>query len=124
MTNVAPLYTLPLSLDAWDLMTDGAGNCAPAIIGDYALAQDVASACMLFLAEAYYDETQGVDYESFLGRSVPLSQVTDDLEAAALTVPGIVQATVVVTDYNRQTREVTGQIQCTDVTGTTFSVQL
>lgn len=112
--------TLLLDQTAWDLVLDSSGNIAMAS-PPYALAQDVASAARLFLAELWYDTTKGVPYfEEILGTLPPLPLLTGYLEKAALTVPGVVTAQCVITSISN--REVVGQIQFIDETGAASGV--
>jgi hypothetical protein len=48
--------TLKLDTSTWDLMLDGQGNIAIATDSE-AVAQDVASACLVFYGECYFDNT-------------------------------------------------------------------
>lgn len=112
--------TLLLDQDAWDLVLDSSGNIAVAS-PPYALAQDVASAVKLFLGELYYDTTDGIPYfEKILGKLPPSSLVVEWIRKAALTVPGVVSAQVVIQSLTNRT--VSGQIQFTDESGTVTNV--
>lgn len=107
--------TLLLDQTAWDLVLDSAGNIAVAE-PPYALAQDVASAVRLFKSELWYSPNKGIPYfEDVLGHLPPFSLFKGHIEGAALTVPGVVQAQCVVTEFAG--REVRGQIQFIDETG-------
>lgn len=109
--------TLLLDNSSWDLVVDANGDIAVAS-DPYALAQDAASACRLFLGELWYDTSQGVPYwNQILGASPPLSYVKAQLVAAALTVPGVVSAKVFVSSFAG--RQVSGQVQVTDSSGAT-----
>ena len=89
--------TLLLDRTKWDLVIDSAGNIAMAKPA-YALSQDVASAIKLFLGELYYDTTKGIPYwENVLGKLPPPSLIIGYIEKAALTVPGVVTALIVLT---------------------------
>ncbi len=108
--------TLLLDQSEWDLVIDSAGNIAMAS-PPYALAQDVASAVRLFLAELWYDTTKGIPYfEDVLGKLPPLPLLTGYIERAALAVPGVVTAQCIISAFD--SREITGQIQFIDETGT------
>jgi hypothetical protein len=114
--------TLLLDPSAWDLVLDANGNIAIAT-QPYAIAQDVASACKLFLGELYYDNSKGVPYfETILGEKPPISFIKSKFEEAALTVPGVVLAKCYLQDFKN--RKLTGQIQVTDINGTTTVVNL
>lgn len=112
--------TMLLELDNWDLCLDASRNIALASV-PYARAQDVASAIKTFLAEVYYDTTMGVPYfAQILGKTPPVGVFQEYMIQAALTVPGVVSATCVVSSYVGRT--VTGQVQFTDTSGTTGRV--
>jgi hypothetical protein len=114
------MNTLLLSRVQWDLCLDSNGNIAMAT-APYALAQDVASAVRLFLGECYYDTTKGIPYwTEVLGMLPPASLLKALISDAALTVPGVVTATVIISSFNA--RSVTGSIQFTDSSGGTTNV--
>ena len=114
------MNTLLLDTVAWDLCLDASGNIAMAQ-QPYSIAQDVASAVRLFLGELYYDNTKGVPYfHKILGGRPPMSLVRKLIQDAALTVPNVVTAQVVIGSFSN--RAVTGQIQVTDTEGTTTVV--
>jgi hypothetical protein len=114
------MNTLLLDTDLWDLCKDANGNIAMAT-GPYALAQDVASAIKTFLGEVWYDTTLGIPYLSqILGKTPPITLFQQYMVDAALTVPGVVKATCVISSFEGRT--VTGQVQFTDSTGTTQTV--
>lgn len=107
--------TLYLNPTTWDLDIDADGDIAVAS-GRYALAQDAACAIRTFLGECWYDKTVGVPYMTeILGHSPSLDLVKARLQAAAMTVDGVVSATVVIT--GNVNRTVTGQVQITDTGG-------
>lgn len=101
--------TLLLDRDNWDVCLDASGNWALAS-EPYSQTQDAASAVRVFQGEAYYDTTLGVPYlTDVLGRYQPTQIMRARAQQAALTVPGVTDATaVLVTNSNR---ELTGQIQ-------------
>lgn len=106
---------LLLDQTQWDLVIDSAGNIAMAT-PEYALAQDVASAVRLFLGELWYATEKGIPYwEDILGHLPPASLLTGHMEKAALTVPGVVSAQVIITEF--EGREVRGQVQFIDEKG-------
>ncbi len=114
------MKTLLLNPDTWDLMLDASSNIALAA-EPYAIAQDVGSAIRLFLAELWYDTSQGIPYfEQILGKRPPLSLVKAYVEQAALRVPLVVAATCVIASF--ENREITGQVQITDSNGGVFTV--
>jgi hypothetical protein len=109
------MQTLLLNPQTWDLVVDASNNIA--VAGNpYSLAQDAASAIKLFLGELYFDTTQGVPYfQQILGKLPNVSLLKAKLAAAALTVPGVVSATVFITSIVN--RQVSGQVQVTDQNG-------
>lgn len=107
--------TLLLSRSQSDLCLDSSGNIAMAT-PSYSLAQDVASAVRLFLGELYYDQTKGIPYwTQVFGQYPPTSLLKALIVKAALTVPGVITAQVVIQSFT--SREVTGKIQFTDSMG-------
>lgn len=110
------MNTMFLNPDTWDLVVDDYGNIAMAE-SPYAIAQDVASACRLWLGEARYDTTRGIPYEtSLLGELPPQSLIASWFEAEAETVPEV-EAAQVVLSFDRTTRQLSGQIQITQTSG-------
>lgn len=106
------MNTLLLDTKTWDLCVDSAGNIALAT-APYALAQDAASACRLFLGELWFDVNQGVPYpQSILGQMPPLSLLRKSYERAALGVPDVQTVKVFVAAITRD-RVVSGQVQVT-----------
>jgi len=113
------MNTLQLS-PTWDLMVDANGNLAVAT-GPQALAQDVASAISTFLGEAYFDTALGVPWAgTVFAQDYSPALVTSLLTQAALSVPGVVSATV--TDLAYKNGVVTGTCKFTDSTGASLGV--
>ena len=111
------LKTLLLDTGVWDLVLDSSRNIALAA-PPYSTAQDVTSAVKLFYGELWYDTTKGVKYlQDILAKRPPQSLVESDLENAALTVPGVDMAQLVITQNDRTTRAVSGQLQFIDDMG-------
>jgi len=101
--------TMLLDLDNWDLAVDALGNWAVAS-EPYSQAQDVSSAARVFAGECYYDTDKGVPYFSdVLGRYQPTQIMRARLQLAALTVPGVVDATAILRTAND--RVLRGEIQ-------------
>lgn len=117
------MNTLLLDRTAWDLCLDATGNIAMAS-DPYSQAQDVASACRLFLGELYFGpSTKGVPYfTDGLGRTFPTQLLRSKLVEQALTVPGVTAAKVYLTSVSN--RGVGGQIQFTDSDGITQTVTI
>lgn len=111
------MKTILLDTVTLDLVLDAGGNIALAS-DPYSVAQDAASAIRTFLGECWYDTTLGVPFfQSFLGRPPNVSLMKAKFSAAALTVPGVVSASVFITSVAG--RRVTGQVQVTTDDGTT-----
>lgn len=109
--------TLILDQRAWDLVIDSMGNIAMAQPA-YALAQDVASAVKLFLGELWYDTTKGIPYfQNILGHLPPVSLFIGYIEKAALTVPGVVSAQCIITEFSNTA--ITGRVKFIDEQGIT-----
>lgn len=114
------MKTLLLDQDIWDLCLDASRNIAVAD-DPYASAQDVASAARLFRGELYYNTAPGVPYwENILGFQPPVEFLRAQYAAAAMRVPGIVDAIAVITGWSG--RHVTGQIRATNQDGVTVDV--
>ena len=85
----------------------------------YAIQQDVATACRLIKGELWYDTTKGIPYfDTILGHKPAASYLSAALSAAALTVPGVLSASVSfdtngVTD--KKTRTTSGLIEYVDI---------
>lgn len=110
------MNTLLLDTVAWDLTVDSSGDIAMAS-DPYSIAQDVASAIRVFLGEAYYDTTAGVNYfGQILGQTPPLPVFKSAMVQAALTVPEVISATCIIEAFAN--RQVTGQVTFTTATGT------
>ena len=115
-----PLSTILLDTEAWDMVLDSNGDIALAQ-PPYAVAQDVASAIRTFLGECYYNINLGVPYwQDYLGQPFSQSAVIQAMNAAALTVPGVVTANTVITSFTN--RQVSGQVQFSTSDGVTTQV--
>lgn len=114
------MSTLLLTQDTWDLCADALGNIAMAS-EPYSYAQDVASACRLFLGELWYNSQKGVPYlEDILGHLPTEDALRQFLIEAALSVDGVVKADVIVNSFDSRT--ITGNIQFVDINGNTANV--
>lgn len=101
--------TLLLNLDGWDCCLDASGDWAVAS-EPYSQAQDVSSAARVFEGEAFYDTSLGVPYFSdVLGKYQPTQILRARIQLAALTVPGVTDATAAL--KMSADRTMTGQIQ-------------
>lgn len=114
------MTSLLLDQGDWDLVLDINGNLAVAA-EPYALAQDVASAVRTQRGDLWYDTTFGVPYTpDIFGKAPNLQFVQQQVEAVALTVPGITAARCVFASL--ADRNLSGQVQVTDNSGTTALV--
>ncbi len=112
--------TIYVDPTAWDMVLDVNGNIAMAT-DEYAIAQDVASACRLFSGELYYDQTKGVPYQTaILGQRPSRALVSSFMVDAALTVPQVVSAEVI--GLSLVNRNLTGTIQVIDQAGQKLGV--
>ena len=112
----------PTQDPGWDLCVDVSGNIALAS-PPYSLAQDVACAVRLFLGELWYDYTQGVPYfQQILGYLPSVQFMKAQFIAAALSVPGIASCACFLFGPGK-TRQLGGQLQLRDQTGTLLLVQ-
>lgn len=110
------MRTLLLTLDQWDLCLDANGNIAVAS-DPYSVAQEVAVACRTFLGDVWYNQSAGIPYRGqILGQLPPLALVKQWLIAQALSVPGVTNPVVYLTEAGDRT--LSGQMQFTDSNGT------
>ncbi len=115
------MKTILLDPNGWDFLLDSSGDIAVAD-NPYAIAQDVASACKLFLGELYYDTSKGVPYfQSILAQDPSAAFIIAQLEAAALTVPEVVEAQV--TALFNDNRTLSGNVRVIDLTGQSHNVK-
>jgi len=131
---IARMDTLALdfSTGSPDLTVDQYGNWATfgdATPGDLTgpgmrLAQDVATRCMAWRGEVYYDTTQGVRYETILGYPPNLALMNNAFSTEALKVP-LCQTAIANFDFTAgPSRKVGGTITVSDINGTSGSVQI
>ncbi len=114
--------TLLLDRDTNDLCLDALGNIAVAT-EPYSIAQDAASACRVFLGEAYYDTTLGVPFlDQVFSGATPVAILKQRMATEAERVPGVASAAVVIGSLVGRT--LTGQVQVTLADGTTQSLAL
>ena len=119
--SVPPYSTLLLDQSSWDLCLDAFGNIAVAA-PPYAVAQDVSSAIRTFLGECFYDTSLGVQYKGILGKNPPLSFICTQIEAAALSVVGVVSASCTISAISG--RAITGKLSFTDANNVTQTLEL
>lgn len=116
------MTTIYLDPASWDLVLDADRNIAIAA-DPYATAQSVANSARLWRGEAPFNTDRGIPYaQDVLGQQVPERLLASFYETEALTVPNVSSATAVL-QFDRTSRGVTGQIQCTLIDGTVINVQ-
>lgn len=125
--------TLALDTALWDFDVDAYGTWRT--VGDATpqrdstgpgmrLAQDVATRCLAWRGEVYYDATQGVQYPQILGAAPNMAVVNNAYNTEALKVPGCVQAIANLQFGGARSRQVTGDVTVTDFAGNTGAVAL
>ncbi|NNS07348.1 hypothetical protein [Erwinia sp. JH02] len=108
--------TLQLDTSSWDLILDGNGNMAIAESG-YSAAQDVASACLVFSGECYFDNTLGIPWkDEVLGTRPTPGFIARKMESEAKKLPIVDQALASVF-FDKDTRQMRGAIRITDTDG-------
>lgn len=116
------MKTLLLDPLSWDFVLDTDGNIAVAS-EPYSIAQDVASACKLFLGELWYDNAKGIPYfELILGQRPQDAFIKAQYEFAAKSVPNVLDAKCYINAVT--SREVSGQIHITTGAGQTVAINL
>lgn len=115
--------TMQLDTSTWDLMLDGSGDLAIANDG-YATAQDVASACLVFSGECYYDTTLGIPWKTeVLGKQPSPGFIQQKMQEEAMKLP-IVDKALASVFFDRATRSTRGTIRITDINGSNSQVTL
>lgn len=125
--------TLLLNHQTWDLTTDALGNWATC--GDATpqsdqtgpgmrLAQDVATRCLAWRGEVYYDTTQGIRYEQIMGQYPNLALLQNSFNQEGLKVPLCQTALANFTFTAGSQRKLTGTLTVSDTNANTGSVQL
>lgn len=115
------MNTILLNPTSWDFLVDANGNIAMAT-DPYSKSQDIASAIRTWFGEVYYNQNLGVNWQNIIGYNPATSFVAAQLEAAALTVPGIVKAKTMTLLYDRPTRKISGTVEAIDTTGAALNV--
>ena len=100
--------TLKLTTD-WDLDLDGANNLAT-IDGAEAIAQNVATTCLVWRGEYFWDTNFGVPYKNVLGEQPPLSSISAYLIECAQTVDEVETVTVDLQKDSQNIRLLKGTI--------------
>lgn len=105
--------------NTWDLVTDAKGDIAVAT-DEYEIAQNVASACRLWLGEAMYDRTRGIPYKfQVLGSRADMALLDDWFRTEALTVLGVAECEPFL---SIEDRTLTGYLRIKTTNGETFNV--
>ncbi|QDX29573.1 hypothetical protein [Dickeya poaceiphila] len=115
--------TLSLNSDTWDIQLDDSGNLA-VVNNPYSVAQDVATACSLYLGECVYDNTIGIPYNTQIMGFIPGSGLIQSYlqnEAMRLDYVSTAQATII---NDQQKRQSYGVITIVDTNGTTSTVNM
>lgn len=111
------MNTMLLDRSNNDICLDAGGNLAIAF-GPYALAQDAASNIKVFQGEYFYDTQVGIPYfQEILGRQPSQALMISLFQTAALQVPGVASAAVVLAPIVGRT--LTGTVTITATDGTT-----
>lgn len=100
--------TLKLTTD-WDLDLDGGNNLAT-VNGTQAIAQNVATTCLVWRGEYFWDTNFGVPYKNVLGEQPPLSSLSAYLADCAYTVDSVENINVELKKDDSNIRKVTGTI--------------
>jgi hypothetical protein len=119
--------TVALDTTLWDLDVDASGNWRT--VGDATgsgnsptgpgmrLAQDVATRCLSWRNEVYYDTTQGINYPNILGGPPNMALVNNAFQSQAVLVTGCAQALANFVFTAGVQRKVSGSMVVTDITG-------
>lgn len=104
------MYSLKLDEETWDLDLDTAGNLATTDTEADRLAQDVATSCLVWRGESFWDSSFGVPWGAILGKTgYSLSLIEGYIKEVAETVPEAETADVTL-KVNRGSRQVSGRI--------------
>ena len=125
--------TLALDTSLWDLTVDARGNWmtvgdatpTPDAIGPgMRLAQDVATRCLAWYGEVYYDRLQGIRYETIMGRTPNLSLLQNAFNTEGLKVP-LCQTCLADFSYSGGAlRKLSGTLTVSDINGNPGTVEL
>lgn len=125
--------TLALDYGNWDLDVDARGNWRSVGTGTpqsddtgagMRLAQDVATRCLSWRGEVYYDTLQGIRYETIMGEAPNMALLQSAYNAEALKVPECRTALVDFVFTGGARRVLSGNITVADFNGATGAVQL
>ena len=124
--------SLALDIALWDLDVDARGNWRT--VGDSTpspmsqgpgmrLAQDVATRCMTWRGECYFDTTQGIRFENILGQGPSPALAQDAFQTEALKVPTCNTA-IPVFSFTSKSRQLSGTMTVSSASGYGGSVVL
>lgn len=107
--------------ETWDMVVDSRGNIA-VCTDEYEIAQNVASACRLWLGEFMYNRNRGIPYkQSVLGRNTDISLLDDWYRTESMTVLGVAECEPYL---DIKDRTLTGYLRITTNSGETFNVNV
>lgn len=125
--------TLALDFANWDLTVDARGNWStvgdatptPDAIGPgMRLAQDVATRCLAWYGEVYYDNLQGIRYETIMGRQPNLALLQNAFNTEGLKVP-LCQTCLADFSFTAgAVRTLGGTLTVSDISGNPGTVEL
>ena len=93
----------------WDLDLDGSNNLAT-VDGRQAIAQNIATTCLVWRGEYYWNTAFGVPYKNILGEQPPLSSLSAYLSECALTVDSVETVSVDLRKDKDNVRNIKGTI--------------
>lgn len=131
--NIRRMDTCLLNTADWDFTLDAYGNLATC--GDatpdsvntgpaYRMAQDVATQCLSWQGEVYYDDTVGLPYDTILGGPANLVLLSSLYQQEALTVYGVQQCVPDLSFEAGAVRTLTGSLLVANSSGAIATVQL
>ncbi|SFN29734.1 hypothetical protein SAMN05216516_10524 [Izhakiella capsodis] len=107
---------MQLNTSTWDLMLDGNGYLAVAD-GAYSVAQDVASSCLVFAGECFYDNTLGIPWKTdVMGKRPSAGFIAQKMQEEAKKL-SVVDEALASIFFDKTTRTVRGTIRVTDKDG-------
>ena len=102
------MYTMKLAAD-WDLELDGSNNLS-VVNGTEAIAQNIATTCLVWRGEYYWNTNFGVPYKNILGQQPPLSSLSAYLSECALSVEDVENVSIDLRKDSGNIRNVAGTI--------------
>lgn len=112
-----------LERSTWDFIVDVNGDLAMCE-EPFAIAQQVANEILHIKGEGWYDTTQGIPYDPTVLSATPsMSVIRSLMEAAALSVSGVIRANAVLY-VKRDTRTLSGAVLVTTDSGVDLNVTI